>query len=247
MYSQKRTSGQAFLAERDKASKEKEEVIRKRRLKTGGSLVEAAPYKVDFDPLLSSQCKGGRVKVLGQAEEAEEHKWPKCTWWQLEGGPGPKPLALANKGLDLAKVSKDVLLLALVAETPTEGSSSVREEDHSRLLSEEIDVHPWRVVVSERSADKSQCDLVRVRRIEGLQKGGAWFVALLVKTVGDAPTWSIQAVDEIYPLSRLRALLPMRCKELAPETAEAQGKTAEAELSPGEQARRMLEEAMKNM
>mmetsp|Transcript_51549 Transcript_51549/g.81812 ORF Transcript_51549/g.81812 Transcript_51549/m.81812 type:complete len:243 (+) Transcript_51549:83-811(+) len=212
-------------------------------------LFPAPPDEINFGEITGSIVRGGRIGAFARAEEADRFAQPRCQWWQLKGGAKAVAGADAAKGrLDLTAVAEDDSVFVLVAEVFGSTKEVVHEADTDRLQSVNKLSPPWNVVIKEVKDDKLE-EILRLRRPAGVDKGSVWVVGILMRTVSSVKfSWRIEAVNEVYPSNRLSTLLPMRCKELVPEDISAAPTTKEEEeLSPGEQARRMLEEAMKEM
>lgn len=208
-------------------------------------LFPAPPDEIDFGEITGSIVRGGRIGAFARAEEADKFAQPRCQWWQLKGGAKPVEGADAAKGrLDLTRVAEDDTVFVLVAEVFGITKEVVHEADTDRLQSINKLSPPWNVVIKEVKDDKLE-EILRLRRPSGVEKGCVWVVGILMRTVSSVKfSWRIEGVNEVYPVNRLATLLPMRCKELVPDDISAPAAKEEEELSPGEQARRMLEEAL---
>mmetsp|Transcript_2611 Transcript_2611/g.6079 ORF Transcript_2611/g.6079 Transcript_2611/m.6079 type:complete len:247 (+) Transcript_2611:2-742(+) len=244
----KRESGAAYLAKRDAEAGEGQAAKRPRgattlplQRRTLGSsfvdlLLEGTHADVDFRPLLSSRCEGGRLAAAVRADgsSAEKTVKPRCAWWTLEHGGQPVG-PVHSSVLDLAQLDKAVAVVALVADAEEEGKRTVVTE-HSDQGAKATPA--WTAALGE-GAPRPSRELVRLRRGDGVQPGGVWLVAVIAREA-EGSGWHALAIDEVYPAKRLKALLPLRCKDLV--------KAAEppAEEDPMEKTRRLLAEAMKS-
>lgn len=245
----KRTSGAAFLAERDAVSSKKAAVITERR---GGLFSDMKRETVNFREVFSSACSGARMAALANIEE-EMNKLaqPRCVWWRLKGASAcPLEDESAMKGrLDLPKLAGEApRCYILIAEVIGTGGPKVKEHDADCLQVAQHEKKPWTVVVKDATPDKPT-EVLRLRRPAGIDETYVWVVGLLTRTGKDADvSWKIQAINEAYPANRLAQLLPLRVKELLPEGFEdAEEPEEKKELTPQERAKKALEEAMKTM
>jgi len=225
----KRTSGAAYLAERDRelqpAAKQKPGWAARG---FGDFLREPAPKKPLFDPLLSSPCEGGSIvaKVTTDDMGNEKAAMPKCSWWQFPTS-GP-PVIIDGNTLDLSEM-KGVPLVALVAQLAAR--ETINDASSNQGYTTAKGPSPWTAKVLE-----GKTELLRLRRPEGLRSTGVWLVATIQK---DGSSWKADALDELYPEKRLEAVLMLRFKDYVKEQAEEK-----QEEDPMEATRRMLAEAM---
>lgn len=241
----KRESGAAFLAQRDGVSKAPKPSMDFRRMLGPAGFAESlraeAEAKADraFDALMASPCAGGIVGATARVDGVSTDKTaqPKCSWWQLQSGCPPiGPVESAR--LDLSKIDGEVGVVAITAEVTGSNKEKVRgggvAEDTSTSLKTQP---PWIAVVMEGDPKDPQ-QLLRIRRAEGVENGSVWLVGVFIRSAEDSAKWQAEAIDEVYPATRLKKLLPLRCKDLVPPAPEK-----EAE-DPMEATRRMLAEAM---
>jgi len=246
----KRTSGAAFLAERDKTvaaerdktaiTKEKEQA--KKRSSLFVNLDIRDEVKVNFREVLSEVSAGGRMMAAAKSEAENTRLHPRCSWWKLQNGAGPLEGEDAGRGrLDLAKLGdKAAPAYVLVVEEQII-ETLTKEHDCDRLQFREQDNIPWNVVLREPGAGKEPHVLLRLRRPAGVEKGYIWVAGILSRT--PEGEWKTEAINEVYPAKRLPALLPLRCKDLF--TAAEEKKPKKRELTPAEEAQKMMDEAMK--
>eukprot|EP00931_Biecheleriopsis_adriatica_P044383 TRINITY_DN25398_c0_g2_i1.p1 TRINITY_DN25398_c0_g2~~TRINITY_DN25398_c0_g2_i1.p1 ORF type:complete len:243 (-),score=67.56 TRINITY_DN25398_c0_g2_i1:87-815(-) len=240
----KRTSGQAYLAERDKAAGDGAAKQTKPGWKGGGGfgfgdfLREHEPRKIDFDPLLSSPCEGSRliadVKLEESISTGDKAVMPKCSWYTLQHNQPPVGPVESNS-LDLSKVGDGVVLVVLVAQTAEKQTINDTSTNAGSTVAKAICA--WRATLSEGPA-KDRKDLLRIRRPQGPKSTGVWLIAGFIRGSAE-DRWHAEAIDEVYPEKRLKTVLPLRFKELVPPAEEKE------EEDPMAAARRMLEEAMK--
>ena len=227
----KRTSGAAYLAERDKADPKAASKQLKPNWKAvgfGDFLREQGPRKPLFDPLLESECAGGRVSAKVVAEDAGPNSGliPKYSWWQFcDDGP---PTIVEENSLDLSKLKK-VSLVALIAQVASK--ETINDASSNQGFTTAKSQSPWTAKLFE-----GKSDLVWIRRPEGIRSTGVWLVATLQK---EGDVWKVKAADELYPENRLEAVVRLRFKDFIHEQAEKE------EEDPMAATRRMLEEAMK--
>eukprot|EP00442_Polarella_glacialis_P049911 CAMPEP_0115146754 /NCGR_PEP_ID=MMETSP0227-20121206/62894_1 /TAXON_ID=89957 /ORGANISM="Polarella glacialis, Strain CCMP 1383" /LENGTH=154 /DNA_ID=CAMNT_0002556513 /DNA_START=42 /DNA_END=503 /DNA_ORIENTATION=+ len=131
----KRTSGQAYLKERDDAAAAASgEGKKKKKGWTGAGggfadfLQEPLVKKIEFESLMSSECSGGRVIAKVVDEETLSNDLttaPRCSWWQLQHS-GPPVGPVESNQLDLSKLDAEVALVAQVIgkETINDASSN---------------------------------------------------------------------------------------------------------------------------
>jgi len=194
--------------------------------------------------LLGGRCEKGRIEALVQSDgtSADKIAEPRSGWWMLEHG-GTTVGPAESPTLDLSKLGEDVAAVAFVAEVANTERRTVREPSE---VATRKSLPPWEATMSaimtaEGGSGSSLQRLVRLRRPDGVQHGGAWLVAVLTRELpGDGSGWRAEAVDEVYPDKRLKALLQLRCKELVRPGKEDRPK----EEDPMEATRRMLAEAM---
>lgn len=237
------------MADRDANAAEKAALAEQRdREKRRTAFAIVQEQEVVFNEVLASVCRGGRMQAVAKAEEADKTAQPRCAWWRLQGDAAPLAGEDAAKGrLDLVRLADQVAqAYILVAEVHGSGGPRVREHDADLVHSSMHAQKPWNVVLKEVHDQKLE-EVLRLRRPGGVEFGHIWVVGILLRTGTDKDRgWKMQAINEVYPAKRLSALLPLRCKELVPEfVADETAAQEEKELSPGEQARRMLEEAMR--
>eukprot|EP00930_Biecheleria_cincta_P062382 TRINITY_DN47856_c0_g1_i1.p1 TRINITY_DN47856_c0_g1~~TRINITY_DN47856_c0_g1_i1.p1 ORF type:complete len:243 (+),score=58.21 TRINITY_DN47856_c0_g1_i1:32-760(+) len=240
----KRTSGAAYLADRDKASND-EVKQQKTGWKTGGGFADflrEPTKKIVFEPVLESPCAGGQVMALVKPDEqhgsADKALQPKCAWWQFQHT-GPPVGPVESNVLDLSKLDKDVALVALLAHVSE--SKTINDASSNHGFTTAKTTPAWTARLGEGSKPEDRRELIRLRRSEGCRTTGVWLVACIIKeSTGDTCSWRAQAIDEVYPEKRIKALLPMRFKDLVPAPPE------EKEDDPMAATRRLLEEAMKN-
>lgn len=225
----KRTSGAAYLAERDgelqPAAKQR---VGWAARGAGNFLCELAPKKPLFDPLLSSPCEGGSIVARVTTDDMGNEKaaMPKCSWWQFPTS-GP-PVIVDGNTLDLSEM-KGVPLVALVAQLAAR--ETINDASSNQGYTTAKGPSPWTAKVLE-----GETELLRLRRPEGLRSTGVWLVATIQK---DGSSWKADALDELYPEKRLEAVLMLRFKDYVKEQAEEK-----PEEDPMEATRRMLAEAM---
>mmetsp|Transcript_21242 Transcript_21242/g.39968 ORF Transcript_21242/g.39968 Transcript_21242/m.39968 type:complete len:230 (+) Transcript_21242:56-745(+) len=227
----KRTSGAAYLAERDKTDQRTSSKQLKPNWKGVGfgDFLRDAPRKPLFESLLESEFAGGRVLAKVTADDAGANTGivPKCSWWQFrEEG---QPIIAEDASLDLAKL-KDVPLVALIAQVASKETINDASSNQGYTVAKSQSAWTAKVYAGSQ-------DLVRIRRPEGLRSTGVWLVATFQKE-GDA--WKATAADELYPEHRLEAVLRLRFKDFINDKSE---KKEDAE-DPMAATRRLLEEAM---
>ncbi|CAJ1385737.1 unnamed protein product [Effrenium voratum] len=242
----KRTSGAAYLAERDAASYKRSDAAAFKRpdekskplesrpgwaaRQYGNFLAEPPTKPKIFDPILSSTCPDGPLvaKVVTDDMGKEKAGMPTCTWWQFFADGEPE----TSRGdkLDLSQISskKEVKLVALVAQMVAK--ETIDDASSNQGYTTAKGPSPWTAALW--SEDK---ELVRIRRPEGLRTTGVWLVATLQR---DGEGWKADAVDELYPEKRLEAVLMLRFKDFVKKEEEV------VEEDPMAATRRMLEEAM---
>ena len=229
----KRTSGAAYLAERDKTADPKNAASKQlkpnwKAVGFGDFLREQGPRKPLFDPLLESECAGGSVSAKVAAEDAGPNSGliPKCSWWQFcDDGP---PTVVEESSVDLSKLKK-VPLVALIAQVASK--ETINDASSNQGFTTAKSQSPWTAKIS-----AGQQDLVRIRRPEGIRSTGVWLVATLQK---EGDSWKVQATDELYPEKRLDAVVRLRFKDFIHDADKPE------EEDPMAATRRMLEEAMK--
>lgn len=196
--------------------------------------------------LLGGRCESGRVVALvhSDGKSADKIAEPRSGWWMLEHGGTPVGPA-ESPTLDLPKLGDEVAAVAFVAEVANAERRAVREHSLNEASTRKSSP-PWEatlsaVVNAEGGSGSSLQRLVRLRRPDGVQPGGAWLVAILTREKpGTGSGWRAEAIDEVYPDKRLKALLQLRCKDLVQPGKEDKPK----EEDPMEATRRMLAEAM---
>lgn len=241
----KRTSGAAYLADRDKAAGG-DAKQQKTAWKTGGGFADflrEPTKKIVFEPVLESPCAGGRVMAIVKPDEihgsADKALQPKCAWWQFQHT-GPPVGPVESDVLDLSKLDKDVALVALLANVAE--SQTINDASSNHGFSTAKATPAWTARLGEGSKEEDRRELIRLRRAEGCRTTGVWLVACIIKeSTCDGSSWTAQAIDEVYPEKRIKALLPMRFKDLVPAAPEKK-----VDDDPMAATRRMLEEAMKN-
>ena len=228
----KRTSGAAYLAERDSQLKPVAKAKVGWAARGAGNSLAEPKKKVFFDPLLSSPCEGGvivaKVTTDDMANEKEKAAMPKCSWWQFPSN-GP-PVTIDGTTIDLSEM-KGVPLVALVAQMAARETINDASSNQGYTIAK--GPSPWTAKVLE-----GKTELLRLRRPEGLRSTGVWLIATLQKEGGEG-AWKADALDELYPEKRLEAVLMLRFKDYVKETEKEQ-----TEEDPMEATRRMLAEAM---
>merc|ERR1712232_1422395 len=133
-------------------------------------------------------------------------------WWQLQSNAAPIG-PVTSSSLDLTLIGSDAGVVALVAEMPTNsGGPKVREADPARMQSTLRATSAWTAILCEGTSEASR-QLLRLHRPEGVQPGGVWLVGVLVRSKDASGGWQAEAIDEIYPATRLEKVLPLRCKD----------------------------------
>ena len=223
----KRTSGAAYLEERDRTSQPAAKQKTGWAARTIDFLKEPAKKYAIFDPLLSSPCDTGSIvaNVTTDSMGKEKAAMPKCTWWQFPTS--GSPVTKDGNDMDLAEL-KGIPLVALVAHLPARETINDASSNQGYTIAK--CPTPWTAKLLQ-----GKTELLRLRRPEGLRSTGVWLVATVHK---DGDAWKAEAVDELYPENRLDAVLLLRFKDFVKEHAEKQ------EEDPMEATRRMLAEAM---
>ena len=225
----KRTSGAAYLAERDMTEKLKPQPKIGWAARTVNSVAQLPSKKPLFEPLLSSPVETASVVAKVWTDDMVMMKdktgAPKCSWWKFMGDAVPEKVE--GDTLELSGL-KGVPVVALVARLPVR--ETVDDAATNTGYTTAKMPSPWTAKLLQKEQD-----LVRIRRPEGLRSTGVWLVATL-RQKGEL--WTAEAVDELYPEKRLEAVLQLRFKEFIKKEEEAPSE------DPMEATRRMLAEAM---
>mmetsp|Transcript_8018 Transcript_8018/g.22117 ORF Transcript_8018/g.22117 Transcript_8018/m.22117 type:complete len:241 (-) Transcript_8018:278-1000(-) len=238
----KRVSGQAYLANRaDNAPPPKRSRVSQNKPLFGGfaELLQegVAQPRSDFEALHASNVDGGLVGVSLEAEGADRTAQPRCVFWTLcRDAPPIGPVVTSQ--LDLELLSLETCVVAIVAEVVTGESQRCHEGDIAQRKIIAKNAPPLAARLVQRGKESNK-ELLRVRRHEGVQPGGLWFVGVLRRDPA-GKVWRAEAVDEVFPASRFESLLPLRCKDFILAVAPRQV------ADVGDETQRMLEEALKD-
>mmetsp|Transcript_15238 Transcript_15238/g.39265 ORF Transcript_15238/g.39265 Transcript_15238/m.39265 type:complete len:246 (-) Transcript_15238:53-790(-) len=244
----KRTSGAAFLADRDKGDAKEAKTKKGRSERSewttgeGDGFVETLRakdrIKAGYNSLLSSESAGGPVAAAVRSEDVSTAKTsqPQCAWWQLQ--PGIPPVGpVRSKILDLSQLDKEVSVIALVAEVVgASEKATVTEAQEGGSLTRST-AAAWNVTLFEGGKDERK-DLLRLRMPISPRPGAVWVVGSLTRGGPDEP-WRAESIDEVWPLSRVKEMMALRFKDKVPVQEEKK------EEDPMEKTRRLLLEAMK--